>query len=153
MPIRRSFTAVVAAAGVLAVAAAAVPAFGDDKPGRYAMQPVEGGILRLDTETGQMALCTKSGTGLVCEPVQEPAANDRDADRIAAENRDLKAEIKRLEDLLAENARGPSGRHPRLELPSEEDVDKALSYMERMLRKFRDKLKELENEPGRGKRS
>ena len=39
---------------------------------------------------------------------------------------------------------------PKLELPSEEDVDKALSYMERMFKKFRDKLKELDKD-GSGK--
>lgn len=151
MSVLRSIAAVFGLAGLLALATA-MPAAGNDKPGRYVMQPVGGGVLRLDTETGQMALCTVSGAGVVCEPVQEPAATDRQAERLAAENRELKAEIKRLEEMLAEAARAPAVRQPRLELPSEEDVDKALSYMERMVKKFRDKMKELDAEPGRGNR-
>jgi len=45
-----------------------MPILGDDEPGGYAMQPVDGGILRLDPETGRSALCTRPGTGLAREP-------------------------------------------------------------------------------------
>ena len=134
-----------------AVVAAGAPGATAQSTQRFAMQPIEGGVLRLDTETGSMALCTKQSVGLVCEAVDTPGPAARDSERLATENRELKAEIKRLEALLAmETPQKPTSRAPRLELPSEEDVDKALSYMERMVKKFRDKLKDLEGGRGRG---
>ncbi|MFM9943090.1 MAG: hypothetical protein ACKVP7_26785 [Hyphomicrobiaceae bacterium] len=132
------------------------PGAAGEKPGRFTMQPIDGGVLRLDTETGSMALCTKGSAGLTCEAVQDPRQADMDVERLATENRDLKAEIKRLEGLLAQArpdtrlpSERPGGAH-RFELPSEEDVDKALSYMERMMKKFRDKLKDFDGGRGRG---
>ena len=134
-----------------AVVAAGAPGATAQSTQRFAMQPIEGGVLRLDTETGSMALCTKQSVGLVCEAVDPPGPAARDSERLATENRELKAEIKRLEALLAmETPQKPTSRAPRLELPSEEDVDKALSYMERMVKKFSDKLKDLEGGRGRG---
>lgn len=122
-----------------------------ERASRFTMQAIDGGILRLDSETGSMALCTKQAQGLICEVVGEPASGSGDSDRLAAENRELRAEIKRLEALLAmEVPQKPAHRGPRFELPSEEDVDKALGYMERMLKKFRDKFKDLEGGRGRG---
>lgn len=118
-----------------------------DRTGRYTLQPIDGGVLRLDTETGQMVLCTKDGASVTCEPVSGPRPSDTAVERLADENRELRARIKQLEEKLADAGRAPA---PRLELPSEEDVDKALSYMERMLKKFRDKLRDLEDKPGRG---
>lgn len=119
--------------------------------GRYAMQPIEGGVLRLDTETGAMALCTRKGAGIVCEAVETPQNVDKEVARVEAENRQLKAEIRRLEDLVAMDAQpGQTKRGSRFELPSEEDIDKALGTMERIMKKFRDKLKEFEGGPKRG---
>lgn len=119
----------------------------NDRASRYTLQPIEGGVLRLDTETGQMVLCIKDGSSVTCEPVSEPRPSDTAIERLAAENRELRARVKQLEEKLADAGRAPA---PRLELPTEEDVDKALSYMERMLKKFRDKLRDLEDKPGRG---
>jgi hypothetical protein len=36
-----------------------------------------------------------------------------------------------------------------LQLPSEEEVDRALGYMQRLMRKFRDKMRELESDGDR----
>ena len=44
----------------------------------------------------------------------------------------------------------PVSRSPKFELPTEEDLDKALSYAERMLKKFREKWKDIERGSGRG---
>lgn len=38
---------------------------------RYAFVPTEAGTLRLDTMTGEVALCTRSETSLACTPVRE----------------------------------------------------------------------------------
>ena len=121
-----------------------------ESPGRYTLQPIEGGVLRLDTQTGAMALCVKQATGVQCDPVPDKQAAGSEIDRLMAENRQLRADVKRLEELLAADSQSKPPSSPRLELPTEEDVDKALSYMERMLRKFRDKMKEFERGSERG---
>lgn len=152
----------IAALGVVCLAAVAVaPRPGlaaDDKPGRYTMSPADGGFVRLDTETGAMALCHRRQGQWACEEMPD-ATRDlrRDNDRLTAENKELKADIRRMEEMLGlgdgkkqdgdRRADRPGGK---LQLPSEEDVDKALGYIERMFKKFRDKMKQFEGEEGRG---
>ncbi len=135
--------------------APAQPAPGE-RPGRYSMHPGDGGgVVRMDNETGALTHCVKRDGTLTCDPVKVEEGS-KELERILKENRDLKADIKRLEDLLA-NSGPPSPsddrqarRSPKFELPTEEDVDKALSYMDRMLKKFRDKMTDFE---GRGRDS
>lgn len=130
-------------AGLAGHALAAAPE-ADEKPGRYTMQPADGGFLRLDTATGDVSLCERSGGAYECRPVKDDRDLQAEIAKLSSENKELKAEIRRLEDVLGPDggARRPA---PKLELPSEEDVDKALSYLERMFKKFRDKLKEFDN--------
>lgn len=136
------------ATAMLLVAGAGV-AFATQPPqqerlGRYTMQPVEGGFLRLDTESGAVSLCTKQASGFACESVPDGRAQPTELERLAAENRELRAEVMRLSE-----QRG-SHRERKFELPSEEDVDKALNYIDRMVKKFRDRFKDLEGGPGKG---
>jgi hypothetical protein len=35
---------------------------------------------------------------------------------------------------------------PKFQLPSEEDVDRAFGYMERLMRKFKEKMRELDRD-------
>ena len=68
---------------------------------RFTMQPVEGGLMKLDTTTGTMSFCSAkaggSGAGTwVCEAVPE--------DRAA-----LEAEISRLQRRVAELEKGRAG--------------------------------------------
>lgn len=130
----------------LAGTAIAAPPGGEEKPGRFTMQPAEGGFLRLDTATGDVSLCARAGTTFECKPVKDDRDLQAEVARLADENKALKAEIKRLEETLGLDG-SPATPKPKLELPSEEDVDKALSYLERMFKKFRDKMKEFDS-PG-----
>ena len=147
-----------ATALILLAAAPAAPAAGD-RPGRFVMNPAEGGgFVRLDTETGAVAVCARKDAEWSCLEMADTGKGLREEiDRLKAENRELQVEIRRLEDMLLPDgdkkgaperrAERPGGR---FELPSEEDVDRAMSYVERMFRKFRDKLKELESQERRG---
>ncbi len=118
-------------------------------PGKYVLQPIEGGTLRMDTQTGSMSLCTRSNGSVSCNPVQDDRAAEKEIERLKAENRQLKEDVKRLEDALDKTQ---ADRKPKMTLPTEEDVDKALNYVERMIKKFRDKLKSME-EGGPGSES
>jgi hypothetical protein len=132
------------AAGGLSVAAS--PPADTAQPGRFTMQPSEGGIVRLDTQTGDVSLCKPVGGTLECKPVKDDRDLQSEIARLATENTQLKAEIKRLEEMLGLGSPAPPKK---FELPTEQDVDKALSYLERMFKKFRDKMKDLEgSSPG-----
>lgn len=120
-------------------------------PSRYSMAPADGGgFVRLDTQTGAMAICQRSGSDWACRDMKDDGRQlAQERDKLAAENKLLKDELKRLEDLVVANsARGPEQKGERFNLPSEEEVDKALTYVERMFKKFRDKMKELEGSRG-----
>lgn len=107
---------------------------------RYTLSPTEGGFVRLDTVTGAVSTCTGTVETLVCRSV----ADDRQAlqseiDRLGSENEALKEEIARLKD--------QSGTSGGIEVPSEEDVDKAMGFLEKMVRRFKALIKELQEEP------
>ena len=139
------------APAVLAVLAA-LPASAQtrDVPGRYTMQPIEGGFLRLDTQTGAVSTCRAGAGNLVlCQPAQEEQRGlSTEIERLRAENIELKAEIKRLQETAGLATPPPAVRPPaeKVQLPTEEDVDQALDYVERMFKKFRDRLRNLEDD-------
>ncbi len=127
----------------------------DNQLDRYTMAPADGGgFVRLDTQTGAMAFCDPEGTGWSCRAM--PDATRDASEQIAAlraENKYLKDEIKRMEDTFGLNGnqaqgdgQGPPPAPPSFKVPSEQDVDKALDYVERMIKKFRDRLQKLEKE-------
>lgn len=128
-------------------------------PGRYTMSPTEGGVIRLDRETGAMSFCSGSGGDWSCKAMPESeAALKRRIEELEAEKRALEAE-RRLRD--AEPAR-PYARAPEVEpptedaippappgdlpVPNERDVDKLFDYVEGMVRKFKERIDRLERE-------
>jgi hypothetical protein len=124
-----------------------------DRPGRYTMSPAEGGgFARLDTETGQMALCLRRDGDWSCREMAEPGRGlNQEVERLRTENQRLKAELRQLEDIALGDRRadaGPKGDRRGLEfkLPSEKDVDDAMGYVQRMLKKFREKMREVEGD-------
>lgn len=120
---------------------------------RYTMSPVDGGFVRLDKKTGAMSLCGKAGDTWTCEAMKDNSQELREQlDSLRAENADLKDEIRRMEDVFGlsgkrdgESGPGPQANQPpgKFNLPSEKDVDKAIDYLEGMIRKFRDRFEEF----------
>ena len=125
------------------------------------MHPADGGVIRLDTQTGNMSMCKSRSEGSwQCESLpDERAALQLELDRLVNENKELHGSVKRLEDLagIPEDKRErQAGRGPetekgigRLPLPTEADVDQAMNYIRGMLKKFKDKLKEFEDLDGK----
>jgi hypothetical protein len=146
------------AAAVVALTTVAAQA---ESSGRFTMSPVDDGFVRLDKETGSMALCTKRGSGWSCLPMDDRQKALRDElDRLKAENTELKDEVRRLEETFVTGKPGDSGPGdgpqvggapgglppsglPELKLPDEEDVDHAVDYLERMIRKFRERFEDF----------
>lgn len=122
--------------------------------GRFTMSPVDGGFLRLDRQTGSVAMCAKSGNDWACKPVADQGANAATADlsRLEAENRDLKGRVKELETLLetrppAPPPAGPFAEGPpggKAQLPTDEEVDQALDYLSRVYKKVREHIRDLD---------
>ena len=99
---------------------------------RYTMTPTDGGFLRLDSQTGTVSLCTRQDAAVQCRlAADERAALEGEIDRLRRENALLKSGTARILPAL-----------PKLDLPSEADMDKALGFMEgfmrRMMRVFRE---------------
>lgn len=105
----------------------------DPAPGRYSMQKSETGIARLDTQTGEVSLCQEKEGQLVCRM----AADERSA---------LELEIdlltKRVETLEKAVKSGESVA--KRDFPTDEEIDRTMGIMERMMRKFMDIVKDLE---------
>jgi hypothetical protein len=130
---------------------------GADRSGRFTFQQTQDGVLRLDTQTGDLSICRSREGKWSCEVAADGRRTTEDElARLRAENAELKKDVKRLEELAGlpqlpdpdkqpGTGRGPGG----VQLPTEEDLDKAMSYVQRMLKKFKDKIKEFENEMGK----
>ncbi len=122
-------------------------------PGRFTMHPADGGVLRLDTQTGVISMCRQSAGSWACSMMPDDrAAVTDEIERLKGENGELRGAIKRLEEMAGvPNAPADSTTRPQagIQLPTEEELDKALSYVQRMLKKFKDKIKELEGPDGK----
>ncbi len=120
-----------------ALVAAGLPVLASaEEQQRYELRETDGGYVRLDTRTGEMSICERRDSRLVC--------------RVAADERTaLQDEIDRLDESL----RALEGRIAELEkapaaavLPSEEQFDRTLGYMQRFFRGFMDIMKEYDRD-------
>lgn len=123
--------------------------------GRYTMTPVEGGYLRFDSDTGALSMCRRKDGGWACEALpDERLALKSEIERLGAENKELQGAVKRLEELLglpdeaAPSKRGSIGAF-KFRLPTEGDIDTAADYVQRMMRKFKDRMRELKGDGDR----
>lgn len=147
----------IAAAAVvcLGISGAAAQSMPDTENGRYALSPAADGIVRLDTKTGAVSNCNNSGTGWACHAVpDERAALDAEIGRLQAENDILKVQLaerdqtaaKKSDEALpksdslkkAEPKVADGERKIEIPLPSDQDVDRMMSFVERAWRRLID---------------
>jgi hypothetical protein len=117
----------------LLAASALAQTTGDN--GRFSMTPTEGGFLRLDTRTGEVALCRPKGDTVECRSApNESSPLASEIDRLAKENAELKA---RLAGQLPPPP-PPSSSSPGAAPPSraQQEMDRALDYAERFMRRM-----------------
>lgn len=136
----------------LVMLGAAHTAHAQERPQRFTMTPTESGVVRLDTETGAVSICVRKDGQWSCEATpEERQALRREIERLQAENARLRSELRQpgqapglaTPDKGAEPPSAPPAPKESFELPTEKDIDQAFDYLEGMMRKFRDRLKQL----------
>jgi hypothetical protein len=139
---------------------AVAQAMPDSENGRYTLSPSAEGAIRLDTRTGAVSTCSNSGVGWACYSMpDERAALDAEIGRLQAENEQVKAELEKLKAELAAGAPTTDGkieealpksdslkksepkaaegeRKIEIPLPSDRDMDRVMSFLERAWRRL-----------------
>lgn len=149
----RMVLAIVLAAGLAGAGSAARaqngPPEGDDN--RYTFSRTDDGYLRLDGRTGQVSLCTRRTVGWACQAAaDERSALEAEIARLQNENVALKRE------LLAHNLPLPGvakpeppaakNEEPRLQLPSDADLNKMMAFVEKVWRRMVEMITTLQRD-------
>jgi hypothetical protein len=135
------------------IGAAAAQSMPDTENGRYALSPASDGIIRLDTRTGAVSNCNNNGNGWACYAVpDERDALDAEIGRLQAENGRLKAQLAardqtgKVDEALPKSDSLKKGepkvaegeRKIEIPLPSDQDMDRMMSFLERAWRRLID---------------
>ncbi|GKQ51610.1 hypothetical protein [Bradyrhizobium sp. Ce-3] len=154
------------AAVLIASGAARAQTTPDTENGRYALSPAGDGFLRLDTRTGAVSTCTNSSAGWACYMVpDERAALDAEIGRLQVDNDRLKGELaarapsaktdealpksdqlKKAEPKVAEGE-----RKIEIPLPSDRDMDRMMSFLERAWRRLIEMANRVQRDVNGGK--
>lgn len=120
---------------VLLLAGFAGPASGEEVD-RYRLEKTDTGYVRMDTTTGEMSICEERSSQLVCKvAVEERAAFQDEIDRLQANLDGLEERVVKLEARPA---------IPEALLPSEQEFDKSMDFMEKFFRRFMGIAKDFE---------
>ncbi|MDQ6437608.1 hypothetical protein RB623_26445 [Mesorhizobium sp. LHD-90] len=107
---------------------------------RYVLEKSGDGFVRMDRRTGEMSTCTQEGASLVCKlAADERTAYQDEIDRLQRDLKGIDERVAKLENSLTSKLEST--------LPTEEEFQKGLGYMERFLRSFRDTVQDFDKEP------
>jgi len=133
--ISKSFAVVIAALALTASACAEDAGPDNANESRYSFYKVDEGFIRLDMQTGEVALCGRQTVGWACVAAPEDrAVLENEIARLQKENAVLK------QALLSHDLPLPSGtpaepppanedKHLTIRLPSAEDIDRIVSFV------------------------
>jgi len=149
--IRVSAVGVVAVSAIMVAPSVRAADSGDPlENGRYTMVPTGDVVLRLDSRTGAVSNCAKGPQGWSCNAVpDERAVLDAEIARLQAEVEKLKAQLaagSRAEAGPDGAAAGKAAPKTELTLPSEQDLDRMMTFAERAWRKLMGMAHRLQKE-------
>jgi hypothetical protein len=148
--IRAALALTFALAAAQAFAQTPVP---DSENGRFSFQQAPEGLLRLDTRTGQVAVCGKRADTWVCQIVpDERTALETEIGRLQKEIVALKKELISRGLPLPAGSRLPDAKASEqpnefvLKLPSDAEIDRAMTVFEKMWRRLIDMVQTMQRE-------
>jgi hypothetical protein len=135
----------------------------DAENGRYALSPVADGAIRLDTRTGVVSTCTNTGNGWACYVMpDERAAMDAEIGRLQDDNEKLKAQLAAREPVVAGKTDEPLSKGNSLKdaepkvpdgerkieipLPSDQDMNRVMSFLEQAWRRLVEMANRMQKE-------
>ncbi len=157
------FAVAVIVLGLSGSSRAAEPLAPATENGRYTLSPVPDGVIRLDTRTGEVSNCSNNGNGWACTLVpDERAALDAEIGRLQSEN-------EKLQQQLAESSGPASGKadealpksdslkkaEPKvaespnrieIPLPSDQDMNRMMSFLEQAWRRLVDMANRMQRD-------
>jgi hypothetical protein len=139
------------AAFLLTAAAIADEDTPDTAGGRYTLSKVPDGFVRLDTQTGEVALCSPRAVGWACQVApQDRAALESEIARLRSENAMLKQDLLSrglpLPSGVPADTAGAGGNVIVLRLPDDADLDRAKDFMQRLWQRFVDQVARVQRE-------
>lgn len=155
--IRTLLVAAFAAAGAALPDPASAQSGPPESDPRYSYNRVDDGYLRLDTRTGQVSLCKREGSGWACRLTpDERTALEGEIERLQRENAQLKRALLDRGLALPGGARGgepdASPPRPRQDLtppgrpPSENEIDRTLTFIEKIWRRLVEMMMNLQRD-------
>ncbi|SMH38812.1 hypothetical protein [Mesorhizobium australicum] len=127
----------IARLAAFALAATIPAAVAQEAETRYTLEKTPDGYVRMDNRTGEMSVCTERAGQLVCRlAADERSAWQGEIDRLTRRLDEVEKRLGALEG-------SPT---PQTALPSEEQFEQSLTFMERFFRRFIDIVKDLEAE-------
>ncbi|MCC2099088.1 MAG: hypothetical protein KDJ29_19520, partial [Hyphomicrobiales bacterium] len=104
------------------------------------MTPAANGFLRLDTKSGAVSLCVVKNDKVTCQSsADERAALEAEIARLAGKNAELEKKLAEASKSTAQRLRDV--------LPSDKEMDKALTYAEKFMRRMMRIMREEDKKP------
>ena len=160
-----AITALVLCGGMGTAEAQSLP---DGEKGRYALSPVPDGVIRLDTRTGAVSTCSNSSAGWACYAVpDERTALDQEIGRLQADNEKLRSQLAEREPTVTGKIDEPlpqeslpktdslkkpepkvadGARKIEIPLPSDRDMDRMMSFLEKAWRRLIDMANRMQKD-------
>lgn len=149
--IGRGFAVAIAALVLCAPAFAEDAAPPESSDARYGFHKVDEGFLRLDTQTGEVALCSQQTVGWAClAAAEDRAVLENEIARLRKDNAALK------EELLVHGLPLPAGTIPEppadsgkqltLRLPHNADLDRVVAFVGQMWHRLVEAIASAQNQ-------
>ena len=108
----------------------------DTEGGRYVLEKAGPGFIRLDRQTGAVSRCLETSGSWTCESIDDNRGGDlaglkAEVDRLQKQNDELKKRVAELEKRPGDSAGGP-----KIELPTQQDMDRFMALVQSWMRKF-----------------